>query len=661
MSKLQMQKIEIIALYKDSQNVVERLQRRGVVELINIEDERLVKINTNASIAAFERNISTANAALECLDKYTEYHKSPLAALNGRQAISTKKFAERKENTDKTLYVCSRILDAAKKINELNSAAQKAQMRIDAVRPWENLDLPTDFKGTKSTGVFIGAFQGEITKESIEEQINAEENRGVAAEIISSGKVQTCAVIICHREYAKETLAALRNIGFVQLTQVSPKTPKEEIQALNAQIAENVQKADEYAQKIKSFDSERNNIQFLLDFLTMRRDKYKAINSLGMTENTMIISGYIPKKYVSGLIREFESKYTAAISVSEPEEDEDVPVKLENGKFSEPVEGITEMYALPNKRDVDPSAVMAFFYYLFFGMMLSDAGYGLVMLIGTTIALKKFSVEGSLKRSLVMFRNCGVSTLIWGALFGSWFGDLPQIIASNFFGKTIATTALWFEPLDDPIKLLLFSFALGIAHLFLGLGVNFKILWSEGRRLDAVCDVIPVYIAVLGAAPMAASILTNVPDVYTEIGKYLLIIGAIAIVLTSGRSGKNVFMRFFGGIYGLYNIATGYLSDILSYSRLLALGLATGSIAGVINLIAVMPQNTVLKAVMLIVVGIAGHTANLGINLLGAYVHADRLQFVELFSKFYEGGGRAFKPLKADTKYIKFEKENIYE
>lgn len=661
MSKLQMQKIEIIALYKDSQNVIERLQRRGVVELINIEDERLVKINTNASIAAFERNISTANAALECLDKYTEYRKSPLAALNGRQAISTKKFAECKENTDKTLSVCNRILDAAKKINELNSAAQKAQMRIDTVRPWENLDLPTDFNGTKSTSVFIGAFQGEITKESIEEQINAEENRGVSAEIISSGKAQTCAVIICHREYAKETLAALRNIGFVQLTQVSKKTPKEEIQDLNAQIAENAQKADEYAKKIKSFDSERSNIQFLLDFLTMRRDKYKAINSLGMTENTVILSGYIPKKYVSGLIREFESKYTAAISVSEPEEDEDVPVKLENGKFSEPVEGITEMYALPNKRDVDPSAVMAFFYYLFFGMMLSDAGYGLVMLIGTTIALKKFSVEGSLKRSLVMFRNCGVSTLIWGALFGSWFGDLPQIIASNFFGKTIATTALWFEPLDDPIKLLLFSFALGIAHLFLGLGVNFKILWSEGRRLDAVCDVIPVYIAVLGAAPMAASILTNVPAVYTEIGKYLLIIGAIAIVLTSGRSGKNVFMRFFGGIYGLYNIATGYLSDILSYSRLLALGLATGSIAGVINLIAVMPQNTVLKAVMLIVVGIAGHTANLGINLLGAYVHADRLQFVELFSKFYEGGGRAFKPLKADTKYIKFEKENIYE
>ena len=147
--KLQMQKIEIIALYKDSQNVIERLQRRGVVELINIEDERFVKINTNASIAAFERNISTANAALEFFDKYSGIPQITLAALNGRQAISTKKFVERKENTDKTLSVCNRILDAAKKINELNSAAQKAQMRIDTVRPWENLDLPTDFKWYK--------------------------------------------------------------------------------------------------------------------------------------------------------------------------------------------------------------------------------------------------------------------------------------------------------------------------------------------------------------------------------------------------------------------------------------------------------------------------------------------------------------------------------
>ena len=441
----------------------------------------------------------------------------------------------------------------------------------------------------------------------------------------------------------------------------STETPSEETAALKQKIADNNQKIAKCTDKIKSYAEKRGDMEFLTDFLTMRREKYEAINKLAVSQSTVVISGYIPKKYVNGLVAEFDKKYICAIGIYDPDESDDVPVLLENGSFSSPVEGVTEMYAMPNKYDVDPNPAMAFFYYLFFGMMLSDAGYGLMMIIGTTIALKKFTVEGALKRSLTMFKYCGVSTLIWGALFGSWFGDLPQIIASNFFGREIATTALWFEPLNDPIKLLLFSFALGIIHLFVGVGVGFWKQWKDGGKFDAVCDAVPVYLTILGVAPLAASILTNVPDIFMNIGKYLALIGVVLIILTSGRSGKNVFMRFFGGLYGLYNTATGYLSDILSYSRLLALGLATGSIASVINLIATMPSNTAVKAVCLIVIGIVGHTANMGINLLGAYVHADRLQFVEFFSKFYEGGGRPFKPLMANTKYIKFEKENIYE
>lgn len=659
MAKLQMQKIEIAALLKDSQNMIERLQRRGVVELVNIEDDRLVKMNTNSMTAQFDRSLNTANTALEYLKPYSEKKGSLFDSLNGRKAISTKKFAEKKEHTDKTLSICSAVLEYAKKINELRSEISRLQTQIDMLRPWEEMVLPRGFKGTRTTRTFIGTMPGAADKGTVEEELSQIAPADVIT--VSSDKVQTCMIVTCHKSAEKEILSALRDKGFMQISGNTKLTPREEIAGFKEKTEENKGKISEYEEKLKALSSKIDDIRFLIDFLTMRKDKYDAISKLSMTQSTVILSGYIPKKYVNGLIDEFEKKYTAAITVSNPEEDEDVPVALENGRFSAPVEGITEMYALPNKRDVDPSPVMAFFYYLFFGMMLSDAGYGLMMVIGTTIALKKFTVEGALKRMLKMFQYCGVSTLMWGILFGSWFGDLPQVIASNFFGKEIATTALWFEPIDNPIKLLLFSFALGIAHLFLGLAVNFKILWSEGKRFDAFCEVVPVYLTILGVAPMAASILTDVPAVYQNIGKYLAIIGAVSIVLTSGRSSKNIFMRFFGGIYGLYNIATGYLSDILSYSRLLALGLATGSIAGVINLIGTMPENTVLKAIMLIVVGIIGHTANMGINLLGAYVHADRLQFVELFSKFYEGGGRAFKPLKANTKYIKFEKENIYE
>ena len=217
-----------------------------------------------------------------------------------------------------------------------------------------------------------------------------------------------------------------------------------------------------------------------------------------------------------------------------------------------------------------------------------------------------------------------------------------------------------FEPIDDPIKLLLFSFGLGILHLFLGLAAHFYQLWHEGKKWDAVWDVIPVYIIILGVAPVGAGLLTTVPPILTKIGLGAMAFGVVLFVVTGGRSRKGPVMRLLGGVYALYNVATGYLGDILSYSRLLALGLATGSIAGVFNLIVTMPSNPVLKIVMMCTVGVVAHIANLAINLLGAYVHTDRLQFVELFSKFYEGGGKAFAPLKANTKHFRFEKENIY-
>lgn len=334
---------------------------------------------------------------------------------------------------------------------------------------------------------------------------------------------------------------------------------------------------------------------------------------------------------------------------------------LKTTAFLRPVEGITEMYALPSKTDLDPTPIMSFFYYLFFGMMLSDAGYGLVMCIVTTVALKKFALSKKMRETMRMFRYCGISTVFWGTLFGSWYGDLPQVIARDFFGKEIGSTALWFEPINKPMKLLLFSFGLGIIHLFVGLCANFYKQWKAGDRVGAVCDTVPVMMTVLGAAPLGAGILVSVPDALSKIGGYLALCGVVLVVLTSSRSSKNIFARFFGGLYGLYNVATGYLSDILSYSRLLALGLATGCIAQVINLIGAMPSNPVAEGILLFILFLTAHTANIAINLLGAYVHTDRLQFVELFSKFYEGGGRAFEPLKQNTKYITLKEETSNE
>ncbi len=649
-----MQKIEIVALLCDSKKIIERLQRRGIVELTDIQDERLVKMNTSASVMQFEKNRDRAVQALEILNNRAPGKKGIGELFSGKRQMTTDDFGVAAGEIEKILTAAMNIIELESQITHIDNENAKLTAACDSVLAYSNLDVPIGFKGTEFTDFYLGSIS---SLESVADRMP----EGTVVKILSSNKQQTHIAVLCLKKESDEVYKILREAGFANADLPAGMTPGELRVHYLEEIRRNSEKSKQCAREIVSLECWREKLEFLVDYLDMRTEKYRALNSLAVTEKTIVISGYIPEKYSSRLIKELEGRFSVAIDLKTPSDEEDVPVLLENSSFSAPVEGITEMYALPNKRDVDPTPVMSFFYYLFFGMMLSDAGYGILMVLGTEFALRKFSFEEKMKKTLTMFKYCGISTIFWGALFGSWFGDIIHVVAREFFGREIVSVALWFQPLDDPMKLLLFSFGLGICHLFLGLAVNFKILWCEGRKLDAVFDVIPVFLTVLGAAPMAAAILSPVPKILSEIGMYLAIIGVVLIILTAGRSSKSIFARFFGGIYGLYNIATGYLSDILSYSRLLALGLATGSIAGVINLIGTMPSNPIVKAIMLVLVFIVGHTANLAINLLGAYVHTDRLQFVELFSKFYEGGGRAFEPLSVKTKYIKFKEEIINE
>ncbi|MCM1435687.1 MAG: V-type ATP synthase subunit I [Ruminococcus flavefaciens] len=657
MAKLKMKKIELIALLTDSKKIIELLQRKGIVEICSNTDDELFKTNVTSVVSSFEKFKVTAIQALEILDRYAPEKKALADMLNGRTEVDKHDFGKGAMELETIMNSAREIVRCNRSIIDFENTISQIDVKCDTLREWINLDVPLNFKGTASTSAFIGSVPFMISANEIEAKFPS----GCSAEVISSSKEQTNIFVMLSKDSEEEASEVLRSMSFIPISIKENMIPKELLRSYNMEKEKLEKSIEQLKKKIIQLAENRQKLKFAVDYLQMRKDKYEALNDLGFTEKTFVLTGYIPEKHTLSLQKEIESKFTALITYSEPENGEDVPVLLENSGFSAPVEGITKMYALPSEKDVDPTPVMSFFYYLFFGMMLSDAGYGLLMLIGTTIALKKFKLETSMRKTLTMFRNCGISTIIWGALFGSWFGDIVQVVGREFFHKEIGSIALWFQPLDDPIKLLLYSFALGILHLFLGVAVSFRMTWKEGKKLDAFLDTVPVYLTVLGVAPLAAGILTNVPSALKTIGTYMMIAGVILLVLTSGRHSKSVFGKFFGGIYALYNTATGYLSDILSYSRLLALGLATGSIASVINLIGTMPENTAVKAVLLIVVFIVGHTANLAINLLGAYVHTDRLQFVELFSKFYTGGGREFAPLTTNTKYIKFKEENFNE
>lgn len=654
-----MQKIEIIALSSDSKRIMERLQRRGVVELCNLSDENLVKVNTAYFVSLFDKDRTRMEQALETVNHYSPEKVGLLdGIIKGRRLVERHDFGKKASEFEGVRNSADKVLECQKSISDLNNEIARLNLNIDVLKSWLSLDIATGFTGTETTDAFIGVIPEVITAEQLSEQLPD----GAHAEIVATTKQQTDIAVIVLKEQKEECQKALGNMGFSAIADMSEEKPAEKTAKLKEKIKECEKEIENKRAEIVSLAKNRRDFEFMIDYLTARQEKYDEISKLAMTEQTVVISGYIPEKYVAPLTKEFESKFTVAISTENPDEEDDVPVLLENGGFSAPVEGITEMYALPNKHDLDPTPIMSFFYYFFFGMMLSDAGYGVLMVIGTAIALKKFNLEEKMRKTLKMFFYCGISTVIWGALFGSWFGDIVQVVAREFFGKTIVSTAIWFQPLDNPVKLLLFSFGFGICHLFLGLAAHFYNLWQQGKKWDAIFEVIPVYITVLGVAPLGAGVLiSGVPAILSKIGGYMAIVGVVLLILTGDRTSKNFIARIFGGLYGLYNMATGYLGDILSYSRLLALGLATGSIASVINLIGSMPSNLVLKAILLTVVFIGGHLLNLAINLLGAYVHTDRLQFVELFSKFYEGGGRAFEPFSVKTKYIKLKEENFNE
>lgn len=485
MAKLKMKRIELIAPLTDSKQIIELLQRRGVVELCENSSEELEQMNVAAVMGEFEKFRSTVDQALNILDKYAPEKASLTDVFGGRDEIEKHEFGRKAADLEKIMNAAGEIIKNHKTITEAQAEIIQLGIRSDLLEPWTTLDVPTNFKGTSKTNAYIGSIQGSRTAEEIEAQLP----EGCCVEVVSNFKEQTNLFILCSKDVSEEAENCLRRLAFVPVSESASITPSEMIRKNTAQRKE-LNKLIAASEKAITEKSEyREMLKFGIDFLSMRREKYEVLGKLGVTESTFVLEGYVPEKYFDSLKREIEKKHTAVISGFEPAEDEDVPVLLENSSFSSPVEGITKMYAMPSKTDVDPTPVMSFFYYLFFGMMLSDAGYGIVMVIGTMIALKKFKLENSMRKTLIMFRNCGISTIFWGAMFGSWFGDIVQIVGREFFGKEIGSIALWFQPLDDPIKLLLYSFGLGILHLFLGVGVSFKMAWDDGRKLDAFLEI----------------------------------------------------------------------------------------------------------------------------------------------------------------------------
>lgn len=670
MAVMPMQRIGIYALKSRRKPILELIQRRGVVEIHaeKAEDAVFRQTDTAPAKARFENNTSTLQAALEALDKLEPEKKSLLAPLEGRTPIPLSRYEETAGAAGKTLRAASRVNALWKKCADDRAEILRLEAQIRMLEPWSRLDISMRTTGTASTAAFIGSFPAEYTEEALKAEIarGAPEIDGVAVEVLSAGTQQTCAFLLCHASNGAKLEAFLRSIGFTYPADRSKKPPQARMQDLNARIEKLRAEIDGAEAEIRTYAALRGAMQYTIDYFSMRIEKYDVLGRLWQSPHVFVITGYIPAESAPALEKELTEKFEAYVELETPAEDEDVPVKLKNNAFAAPVEGVLESYSMPGRKEIDPSTLMAVFYYFLFGMMLSDAGYGLLMVIGCGIALAKFkNMEESLRKFLKMFLYCGISTVFWGAMFGSFFGDAVTVIGKTFFNVDIAIPALWFTPLNEPMRLLLFSFLIGVIHLFAGLGAQFYQLARQGLWKDAIFDVVFWYMLVGGgilyllSMQMFADMVSlgfTLPAAVGTAGAIAAGIGAVGIVLTAGRESRSPFKRLLKGLYGLYGVSS-YLSDILSYSRLLALGLATGVIASVFNQMGAMLGNSPAGVAVFVFAFLVGHTLNLGINVLGAYVHTNRLQFVEFFGKFLEGGSRKFNPFSAKTKYFKITEE----
>lgn len=671
MSVLPMKHMTICAKRQDRKSILEYLQRLEAVEIIShdIDDTDAVfsRMDVSASSQLFTKNAAQADKALEILAAAAPEKGSLLSAFAGRTPITVSEYEENAKKRDAMMKVVTEILRLDKEQTEAKADVPRITTQIEALTPWSTLEYPLSFAGTKKTAAFIGTFPERITEAEIAEALakNAPEVDAIDISIITAEDNLTSVFISCLKSDKNAIDDALRRMNF-QRPPVSDMVPAAQIEAYEKERAAALEKIDSTKERIASYADKRDDIKFISDYFNMRAAKYEVLGTLEQSKRIFVVEGYVPAQDAEALENDLMSRYELAVEMSDPDPSEDVPVLLKNGPFAGPMEGVIESYSMPGRGELDPTTPVACFYYILFGMMLSDFAYGAVMSIATFTLIKKMkNMEQSMRKTLTMFFYCGIGTMLSGVLFGSYFGDAPTVIAKTFFGKDLAIPKV-IDPLSQPMKMLVLCFAIGIIHLFAGLIINFYTAMKTKRYVDAISDSILWLLLVAGlilfglTTDMVTGMfgLSKISPAAGNAGKIMAIIGAIGIILMDGRESKNWFKRTLKGLYGLYGV-TSYLSDLLSYSRLLALGLATSVISSVFNQMGSMVAGTpVIGVVFFILIFLVGHVLNLAINALGAYVHANRLQYVEFFSKFYSGGGRRFTPFSINTKYIKFKEDN---
>ncbi|SKA90772.1 V/A-type H+-transporting ATPase subunit I [Caloramator quimbayensis] len=643
MAIVKMKKITVAAPQSQRDNILDALQSKGCVELIDLknlqqEAEGIGYFKENKSISQTEINY---NKIKFCYD-FLKQHESKKEGLFSKKTVISKEEFDKLEETInwENIYLeCKKIDDD---INHIKNKKNKLITQIEQYSNWIGLDVCSkELNILKNVSYFIGTISKKYESKIIDEL--SSNFKDIYIEKISEKQQDVNVFMLCHKNDSVNVSEVLKKYGFTKINFELSMIPKEQIKSFNDELSELDKEFITLNERALKLSEGIDDIEKMYDYLSSRLELENSVLNLLKTQKTFILQGWIPSDKEEFIMNSMSKNFSDCyIAFEEPSEDDMPPVLLKNNKIAEPFEVITSMYALPLPTEVDPTPVLTPFFLLFFGMMMADIGYGILMLLVGLFMLKKMDLEEEGKKIVKLLVYCGIPTIAFGVLYGS------------FFGGIIPLKPIWLNPVDKPMDVLVVSIALGIVHLYVGLGVKAYSLIKAGKALDAFMDVFSWYIFLSGLIWMLLGSLVGVGGV--GIAKIMAIAGALIILFTQGRENESIVGKFFGGLYSLYGV-TSYLGDALSYSRLLALGLASGLIGWSFNLLIGLLGKGALALIFGPIIFVAGHTFNFLIGALGTFVHTCRLQYLEFFGKFYEGGGRAFNPLKINTKFIRVNTE----
>ena len=395
-------------------------------------------------------------------------------------------------------------------------------------------------------------------------------------------------------------------------------------------------------------------IRALSDYWSVLKSRTEVLESGEYTDQIVLLKAWVPAGSVE-LLKEELSQYEELVELlfSEPTNEDDPPCMLKNHKWSLPYETLTRLYGAPKYGELDPTPLLAPFFFIFFGMCLGDGGYGLVVIGFFAYFLHKYKrMPSGTKQFFKLFVLAGIATVIVGALTGGWLGDMVDAFSFLHFLKPIKDAPVVLNPMNDPMTFLGISLAFGLVQILFGLFIAFYDCLRKKDYMGAFADQGGWLLLLIGITLFCGVLTGKVPSGLGMVSKVMMSAGALILIFTQGREKKGVFRKALSGILSLYNI-TSYLGDFLSYSRLLALGLATSAIAMIVNMLSTLVSGIpYIGWVFAIVLFIGGHLFSVAVNVLGAFVHSLRLQYVEFFSKFYKGGGKFFTPLCYTTSFV---------